>query len=104
MKYCFSIFFLIIMTLNVAIPLVERLHLKGMYKLSEVGMDDTDEEGKKEKEKEVEKEKDSISFATLTSVKSEAFYLELFRKSLFSTNDRLISDPYTSLPERPPQA
>ncbi len=98
MKYCFSIFFLIIMTLNVAIPLVERLHLKGMYELSEVGMDDTDEEGKKEKEK------DSISFATLTSVKSEAFYLELFRKSLFSTNDRLISDPYTSLPERPPQA
>jgi hypothetical protein len=102
MKYSFSIFFLVVMTLNVTLPLVERLWGKDMYELAVVGTDDTDEENKKEKE--TEKLKEVFSFFSHASIKLDAFYLELFRKSLFAKNEFPKSELYAFLPEQPPQA
>ncbi len=90
------------MLLNVTLPLLEQLQGGVLYELSEIGSDDTEEGGNKEKEK--EKEKDAVCFGVNEDTKADAAHLELFRKSLFVKNDLPIAEPYTSLPERPPQA
>ncbi len=103
MKLVLSYFFLVIMTLNLAIPLVERLHGRDMYELTEVGSDDTDEKGKTENEKEKEKEKESISFSYDHLIHLDAHILEKFKKSLFPKNDIPVSELFAFLPELPPE-
>lgn len=99
MKLFFSCFFLVIMTLNVALPLVERLHGRDMYEWTEASSDDTDEESKSEKEK----EKESISSSCYHDVNLDASVLKKFKKSLFSTDDLPLSELFASLPELPPE-
>lgn len=101
MKYFCSIFFLVTMTLNVMIPLVEQLRKGDMYEYSEWSKGDADEKSKKEKES--EKGKDTLSFSAFDAINLNAFYLELFRKSSFDKNDCPVSERYAALPERPPR-
>jgi len=100
MKRRFTFFFLLIMTLNVAIPLVEQLRGWDQYELTEAGTDDTDEEGNTEKEK----EKESLAFSHDHALLIGAFNLTQFRKSLFFTDELPLSELYASLPELPPEA
>ncbi|MCC6279389.1 MAG: hypothetical protein IT262_02220 [Saprospiraceae bacterium] len=101
MKTFFSYFFLVIMTLNLAIPLVERLQGRYMYELTETSSDDADEKGKTEKEK--EKEKESISYSCDHALHLKAYTLDRFNKSLFPSNDLPVSELFASLPELPPE-
>lgn len=102
MKYFCSILFLVTMTLNVMIPLVEQLRKGDMYEYSEWGKEDAGEKSKKEKE--TGKAKDSLSCFCPDGINLNAFYMELFRKSSFAKNDFPDSERYADLPERPPQA
>jgi len=99
MKIFFSYFFLVMMTLNLAIPLVEQLLGENMCALTEVVSEDTDEEGKTEKEK----EKESISFSGAHVIHLDANDLEKFKKSLFPRYDFPVSELFASLPELPPE-
>jgi hypothetical protein len=101
MKQLFALFFLVTMTLNVALPFVEQLHAGAQYELSEIEADDTDEESKKEQEK--EKEKDA-----------ESHKGDIFRYLLNKTNGRHcgvfiifnefpLSERHTFQPELPPE-
>lgn len=99
MKRIFSLFFLVIMTLNVAIPFVEQLR-GDLYEIAKVITDDESRDGK---EKETEKGKESLVFLNYSAIKFAVPSLEKFKKSLFPTNDHPISEPYTSLPELPPE-
>lgn len=101
MKIFFSYFFLVMMTLNLAIPLVEQLRGENVSALTEVVSEDADEEGKTEKEK--EKEKESISFSGDQVIHLGAFDLEKFKKSLFPRYDFPVSELFASLPELPPE-
>lgn len=103
MKLVFSFFFLLIMTLNVAIPLAEQLRGSVSYELAEAGTDDPDEEGCPEKEKEKEKEKESISFWHHGAIKLDGFSRERLRKSSFPACGLPLSELYASLPELPPE-
>lgn len=99
MKVFFSYFFLVMMTLNLAIPLVEQLRGEDICALTEVVSEDADEEGKTEKEK----EKESISFSGDQVDHMDAYNLEKFKKSLFPRYDFPISELFASLPELPPE-
>ena len=99
MKIFFSYFFLVMMTLNLAIPLVEQLRGENVSALTEVVSEDADEEGKTEKEK----EKESISFSGDQVIHLGAFDLEKFKKSLFPRYDFPVSELFASLPELPPE-
>lgn len=99
MKFFFSYFFLVMMTLNLAIPLVEQLRGGNLCALTEVASEDADEEGKTEKEK----EKESISFSGDHVVNIDAYNLEKFKKSLFPQYDFPVSELFASLPELPPE-
>ena len=101
MKLFFSYFFLVIMTLNLALPLVEQMQGRNVYELTDIGSDDADEEGKAEKEK--EKEKESISCSCDHHIQVGAHIFEKFRKSLFPANDLPVSELFASLPELPPE-
>lgn len=99
MKIFFSYFFLVMMTLNLAIPLVEQLRGENVCALTEVVSEDADEEGKTEKEK----EKESISFSGDQVIHLGAYDLEKFKKSLFPRYDFPVSELFASLPELPPE-
>lgn len=103
MKLFFAYFFLAIMTLNLTLPLVERLQGKNAYELTKFGSDDADEEGNSEKEKEKEKEKESISYSCDHSFHLDAHILEKFKKTPFPANDLPVSELFASLPELPPE-
>jgi hypothetical protein len=101
MKQLFALFFLVTMTLNVAIPFVERLHAGAQYELSEIEADDTDEESKKGQEK--EKEKDAESH------RGDAFRYLLnktngrHRGVFIISNEFPLSELHTFQPELPPE-
>lgn len=105
MKNIFTFFFLLIITLNVTLPLVERLQTGDLYELAKVGSDNADEEGnpEKDKEKEKEKEKESLAFSDHAALNRDVLNLKKFKKSLFAKNDFPVSELYASLPERPPE-
>lgn len=112
MKHFLATFFLIIMILNVALPLVERLQARDVYELAELGADDVDDENKSENEKEskseseAEKDKEeykkSIPFSTLLLSPYHSFKLGKVKKTLFPAHDLPVSELYTSLLELPP--
>lgn len=106
MKRIFPFFFLFIMSLNVAVPLVEQLLGVDSCALTEVGTKNFDEKDNSEKEegKEKEKEKESFTFLDHSGSKSGAFDLKKSKKSLFPKNDHPDSQLYASLPELPPEA
>ncbi|WP_373553626.1 hypothetical protein [Haliscomenobacter sp.] len=114
MKHFVSIFFLIIMILNAALPLVEQLQVEDLYELVEAGADDADDENKSEKEseketekegeKEQELEKKSITLSAYLLIKNAAYRLEQFNRSIFPLNELPESELYTSLLELPPEA
>lgn len=106
MNRTFAFFFLILMTLSVAVPLMKQLRGSDLYELSELPAEDADEKGKTEHEKEKEKEKEekSLSFSNSSALQLNAFNLDKLNKSLFSNYDFPVSELYASLPELPPEA
>lgn len=116
MKHFLATFFLIIMILNVALPLVEQLQAKDLYELVQLGADDVDDENKSENEpeskseseNEAEKDKEeytkkTIPFSTQLLSPYHSFDLRKVKKTLFPGHQLPISELYTSLPELPPE-
>lgn len=117
MKHFIATFFLIIMILNVALPLVEQLQAKDSYELVKMEADDVDDETKgenepenkseKESENEAEKDKEytkkNLPFSTQFLSHSHSFNSAKFKKALFPGRDLPVSELYTSLPELPPE-
>ncbi|MBK7935990.1 MAG: hypothetical protein IPJ82_02445 [Lewinellaceae bacterium] len=102
MKYIFPWFFLLIMSLNVAIPLMEQLRGGDMYEYTELGAKELD--GKDKSEKEEGKEKESYTFSDHSGLNPGAFYNKKRKNSGFPKADQLLSELYAFLPELPPEA
>ncbi len=102
MQRVFPFFFLLIMALNVAIPIVERVLGQDQYELAEMNKDkadDTEEEKKTEKEK----EKEALTFSDYVAIRLDGSSNR--RKiSPFPADERLISELFAFLPELPPEA
>jgi hypothetical protein len=97
MKQLFTFFFLVIMTLNVTLPLVEQLQGKSAIEYAESDADDSEKESKKEKEKE------SVSCHFMADTRFAPLQLGLLRKSIFAKDELPDSELHASLPERPPK-
>ena len=112
MRQFFPFFFLLIISLNALVPLLEQLQGKDWYELAELKVDDVDEESEKEteKEKESESEKEeyekeaTLPFSDGHSIKGYAFELLCLKKGLFPPNPLPNSDLFTISPDLPPEA
>ncbi len=101
MKRFFPFFFLLIMALNVALPIAERLLKNEQYELSEMNKDQSDDT-EEEKKTEKEKEKESISFSDYLTIHLDGSS-DRRNKSIFPAHERLISELFACLPELPPE-
>lgn len=99
MKQLFAFFFLVIMTLNVTLPLVEQLRGASAIEYAETDADDSEKESKQGKEK----EKEPISYQCSVDTRFVSLQSGQLRKSTFAKNDLPDSEVYAALPERPPK-
>jgi hypothetical protein len=95
----FALFFIFVMTANLAVSLVKQLQDSDMYELTEIGTDDCDEKSKTEKET----EKETFTFSDQHLVHAESLSPSIQKRSLIITADRLISQSFVSLPYLPPE-
>ena len=102
MKRFFSIFFLFVMTANVAVSFVEQLYGGDVYEMSKGNADDADEKEKGEKEKD-EKERKSDSLVNLAGNGAGAFRLKVSKGLLNLKSNYLISEYHGQQPELPPE-
>ena len=101
MKRFFPFFFLLIMALNVALPIAERLFKDEQYELSAMNKDKSENTGE-EKKTEKEKEKESITFSDFMAIRLDGSS-DRRKKSVFPADERLISELFAFLPELPPE-
>ncbi len=99
MKQLFAFFFLVTMTLNVTLPLVEQLRGESVIEYAESDADDSEKDSKKENEK----EKESFSYHCGSDCKLSPLRLGELRKFLFAKNELPDSQLHASMPERPPK-
>lgn len=99
MKQLFAFFFLVIMTLNVTLPLVEQLRGESAIEYAESDADDSEKESKQGKEK----EKEPISYHYSADTRFISLQLGRLHKASFATNDLPDSELHAALPERPPK-
>ncbi len=108
MRQFFPFFFLLIISLNALVPLLEQLQGKDWYELAELKVDDVDEESEKETEKESEKEEyekeATLPVSDCHSIKGYAFELLCLKKGLFPPNPLPNSNLFTISPDLPPEA
>jgi hypothetical protein len=98
LKQFFSILMLFAMTLDLGFELLAQISAGETTELKSIG----DDESEKEKTK---KEKETISFnPSQLTVDLAANSTHLFRNSFNLQNDKVRSDCFASLPERPPKA
>jgi hypothetical protein len=102
MRQFFPFFFLLIISLNALVPLLEQLQGEDLFELAEFKVDGVDDEGEKEKEK-YEKEA-TVPVTVGHSLKRYAFELLILKKALFPTNPLPDSGLFTPSPDLPPEA
>ncbi|GEM_PF-3156493 len=96
MKLVSSIFFLLIMSANIAVSVVERVYGEETSKL-ECSTDDTDEEKKTEKEKE-------IYLFEYPSLLDNHFFQEQAQRALFEHSQHFPAEVCAPILEMPPDA
>lgn len=114
MRQFIPFFFLLIISLNALVPLLEQLQGKDLYELAELKLDEVDEESETEKETEKESEKESekeeyekeatVPVSDGHSIKRLAFELLILKEALFPTNPLPNSGLFTPSPNLPPEA
>jgi len=102
MKFAYSIFLLLVMSANVALPAIERLYSGKSWQVECSSTDDTEEEKKNERE-EKEKEKEVYLWKYCSTPEHWAFWKQCERP-MFPEFVGLRSEAYTFLPEMPPDA
>lgn len=102
MKFVCSVFLLLVMSVNVALPAIERLYSGKTWQAECSSTDDTEEEKKNERE-EKEKEKEVYLWKHCATVEHQAFWKQCERP-MFPEFVGLRSEAYTFLPEIPPDA
>jgi hypothetical protein len=104
----FSIFLLITMSLNIVLPMVERICNGNLYEILCFETDDADEkgkskEGKESKETKEKEEKNLYSKYNTFHIKSCISTLYTDNHTLFSFNKFFISEKFVFTPEQPPE-
>jgi hypothetical protein len=104
----FSIFLLITMSLNIVLPMIERICNGNLYEILSLKTDDTDENGKNkegkegketnEKEEKIEFLKNNILF-----IKSSVSTCYIKSQPFSSYNKLFISEKFVITPEQPPE-